>query len=60
MFVHIRDNKTFGCLTVRHGTAAKEIMLNCTFSFRNFKNFNMGYVRAVIDTGSIDGSLAKP
>ena len=21
MFVHIRDNKTFGCLTVRHGTA---------------------------------------
>ena len=24
MFVHIRDNKTFGCLTVRHGTAAKE------------------------------------
>ena len=23
MCVHIRDNKTFGCLTVRHGTAAK-------------------------------------
>ena len=42
MFVHIRENKTFGCLTVRHGTAAKEIMLNCTFSF---KNFNMGYVK---------------
>ena len=45
MFVHIRDNKTFGCLTVHHGTAAKEIMLNCTFSFKNVKHFNMGYVK---------------
>ena len=45
MCVHIRDNKTFRCLTVHHGTAAKEIMLNCTFSFKNVKNFNMGYVK---------------
>ena len=45
MFVHIRDNKTFGCLTVHHGTAAKEIMLNYTFSFKNVKNVNMGYVK---------------
>ena len=44
MFVHIRDNKTFLCLTVHHRTAAKEIMLNCTFSFKNVKNYNMGYV----------------
>ena len=44
MFVHIRDNKTFGCLTVHHGIAAKEIMRNSTFSFKNVKNFNMGYV----------------
>ena len=45
MLVHIRDNITFGCLTVCHGTAAKEIMLNCTFSFKNFKNFNKGHVK---------------
>ena len=45
MFVHIRDYKTFRRLTVRHGTAAKEIRLNCTFSFKNVKNFNMGYVK---------------
>ena len=45
MFVHIRDNETFGCLTVHHGTAAKEIMPNCTFSFKNVKNLNMGYVK---------------
>ena len=45
MFMHIRDNRTFGCLIVHHVTAAKENMLNCTFSFKNVKNFNMGYVK---------------
>ena len=45
MFVHLRDIKTFGCLTVRHGTVAEEILLNDMFSFRNVTNFNMSYVK---------------
>ena len=45
MFVHLRDIKTFRCLTVRHGTAAEEIRLNDMFSFKNVTNFNMGYVK---------------